>query len=302
MTIDEMAVGRPRRAGPPPAGRADVGPMVGRRAHPARALVGDGSYLRHQPLRYTTASEENSLAVREAAEALGSTVTRTPGAALWHQLVIAGNGNRWHPAGVGAWLQEARHLQSAFAREAPAGRSIFAANEQIALLLRHLWATDGCIHVRDARVAAAIASISATCSDRLAQDVAALLLRFGIIARIRTVASGACRPVYTVDVTRAPSSSGRSCREIGVVWAARTRPRSGLRAACEQVDANTERRHAAGRSASTQVRQIMRASGISMRRMARCAARPTVASAISGSRQSRATLTDYADAARRRRR
>ena len=35
-------------------------------------LVGDGSYLTHQPLRYTTASEENSDAVTKAAEALGS--------------------------------------------------------------------------------------------------------------------------------------------------------------------------------------------------------------------------------------
>src|SRR5690606_12258933 len=68
-------------------------------------LVGDGSYLTHQPLRYTTASEENSQAVREAAEAFGSTVTRHAGRGAWHQLVIAGNGNRWHPAGVGAWLK-----------------------------------------------------------------------------------------------------------------------------------------------------------------------------------------------------
>ena len=45
-------------------------------------LVGDGSYLDHKPLRYTTASEENSAAVREAAEALGSRVTRYMGRGL----------------------------------------------------------------------------------------------------------------------------------------------------------------------------------------------------------------------------
>jgi replicative DNA helicase len=38
-------------------------------------LVGDGSYLAHQPLRYTTASEENSNAVRAAAESFGCRVT-----------------------------------------------------------------------------------------------------------------------------------------------------------------------------------------------------------------------------------
>ena len=33
-------------------------------------LVGDGSYLTHQPLRYTTGSEENSAAVTDAARAI----------------------------------------------------------------------------------------------------------------------------------------------------------------------------------------------------------------------------------------
>jgi len=42
-------------------------------------LVGDGSYPDHQPLRYTTASEENSAAVRGAAEMFGGRVTRNDG-------------------------------------------------------------------------------------------------------------------------------------------------------------------------------------------------------------------------------
>ena len=58
-------------------------------------MVGDGSYVTHQPLRYTTASEENSAAVRGAAEAFGCRVTRYEGVGKWHQLVISGNGNRW---------------------------------------------------------------------------------------------------------------------------------------------------------------------------------------------------------------
>jgi replicative DNA helicase len=39
-------------------------------------LIGDGSYLRGQPLRYTTSSEENSAAVARAAEACFGTVVR----------------------------------------------------------------------------------------------------------------------------------------------------------------------------------------------------------------------------------
>ena len=65
-------------------------------------MIGDGSYLKHAPMRYTTASEENSSAVMEAAtREFGAKVTRYKGRGAWHQLLISGNGNRWHPAGVG---------------------------------------------------------------------------------------------------------------------------------------------------------------------------------------------------------
>jgi replicative DNA helicase len=70
-------------------------------------LVGDGSFLVNQPMRYTTASEENSRAVSEAAQAaFGCTVKRYAGRGNWHQLLITGNGNRWHPAGVNRWLRD----------------------------------------------------------------------------------------------------------------------------------------------------------------------------------------------------
>ena len=58
-------------------------------------LVGDGGYLTHQPLRYTTASEENSSIVAAAArDEFGVTVNRHAGRGRWHQLVFSGNGNR----------------------------------------------------------------------------------------------------------------------------------------------------------------------------------------------------------------
>ncbi len=50
-------------------------------------LVGDGSYLTHQPLRYTTASEENSAAFRNAAEAMGSVVTRPHSDLFWDRIM-----------------------------------------------------------------------------------------------------------------------------------------------------------------------------------------------------------------------
>ncbi len=264
LTIDEMAVGARVALGrrlpvePSSAGWSDEELIL------LGHLVGDGSYLRHQPLRYTTASEENSLAVREAAEALGSTVTRCAGRGLWHQLVIAGNGNRWHPAGVGAWLKKLGIFdQRSHEKHLPA--EVFALpNDRLALLLRHLWATDGCIHVR-VKGRGSDRVYFATCSERLAQDVAALLMRFGIIARIRAVAQGRSRPVYTVDVSGAEQQRivpvGDRC--VRTAYA----PAEKLAVRLEQVDANTNV-DTLPVECFDRVRQTMRASGISMRRMA----------------------------------
>ncbi len=163
-------------------------------------LVGDGSYISHQPLRYTTASEENSVAVTNAAvEGFGAVVKRQVGRGNWHQLVLSGNGNRWHPAGVNLWLRNLGIFgQRSHEKHLPAEVFQFA-ETQIALLLRHLWATDGSIHVRTHGGSSRI--FFATCGQRLARDVAALLLRLGIVARIKTVQQRSARPLYTVDVS-----------------------------------------------------------------------------------------------------
>ena len=165
-------------------------------------LVGDGSYLTHQPLRYTTASEENSEMVRISAEKFGSTVSRHEGpTGTWHQLVISGNGNRWAPAGVGAWLKQLGiYGQRSHEKHLPA--EVFSLpDDQIACLLRHLWATDGSVTMRKPGQRGAPRIYFATCSRRLADDVAALLLRLAIFARIRTVHSAKGRPMFTVDVS-----------------------------------------------------------------------------------------------------
>ncbi|MGA2187754.1 MAG: replicative DNA helicase [Steroidobacteraceae bacterium] len=164
-------------------------------------LVGDGSYLTHQPLRYTTASEANSQIVTECAIALGSTVTRHPGRGNWHQLVIANNGNRWHAAGVGAWLK-GLGIFNQRSHEKHLPNAVFQLSDvKIGLLLKHLWATDGCIHVRGAGQRGAATVYFCSCSEQLVRDVAALLLRLGIVARIYQVRQDSGRPLWSVYVS-----------------------------------------------------------------------------------------------------
>jgi replicative DNA helicase len=164
-------------------------------------LIGDGSFLVHQPLRYTTSSEENSRVVTAAAEdEFGCTVTRYAGRGVWHQLLIGGNGDRWHHTGVNGWLR-ALGIFGQRSHEKRIPEAAFQLpDRQIALLLRHLWATDGTIAVRKSSRGGHNV-FYATNSQGLAQDVAALLLRLGIVARLTKTHKAAYRPVYFVGVS-----------------------------------------------------------------------------------------------------
>ncbi|MEL6603834.1 MAG: replicative DNA helicase [Cyanobacteria bacterium J06614_10] len=150
-------------------------------------LIGDGSYVKHQPLRYTTASEKNSAAVQAAAEAFGCKVSRHPGKGNWHQLVISGNGNRWHPAGVGRWLKELGIFGQRSAEKHMPAEVFQLPDRQIALLLQHLWATDGCIgtYQQKKKKTQRTNIFFSTVSERLARDVMALLSRLRISSRMR---------------------------------------------------------------------------------------------------------------------
>jgi hypothetical protein len=47
-----------------------------------------------------------STGTHEAVELRDGEPKRYRGRGSWHQLMISGNGNRWHPAGVNRWLRE----------------------------------------------------------------------------------------------------------------------------------------------------------------------------------------------------
>ena len=181
-------------------------------------LIGDGSYLKHQPLRYTTNSIENSDVVRRAAEQeFDGRVTRYEApVGSWHQLVISGNGDRWRPAGVNAWLRELGVFgQRSFQKRIPA-TAFQLGNEQIALLLQHLWATDGSIALRrESRGGHSF--YYATTSEGLAADVAALLLRLGMVARVGRAQKKGYRPSYQVRVSGADAQR-LFLSTVGAFW------------------------------------------------------------------------------------
>ncbi len=257
-------------------------------------LVGDGSYLSGQPLRYTTASEENSAAVAGAAEReFGARVTRHVGRGNWHQLVIAGNGNRWRPAGVNAWLRELGLFnQRSHQKRLP--REVFQLpNEQIALLLRHLWATDGCLwsglRRSDGRVVTRL--YFSTASEGLARDVAALLLRLGIVARLRQTASDKGGAVHHVDVSGVVAQR-QFLDEVGA-FGPRVAQAEKLRSALAAMPASTNV-DTLPREVWADVRQAMIERGITQRAMASMRGTSYGGQAHFAFAPSRAVLAGYA--------
>ncbi len=254
-------------------------------------LVGDGSYLKNQPLRYTTGSEFNSAAVTESARQFGGVVSRHAGRGNWHQLVIAGNGNRWHSAGVGKWLKDLGIFgQRSHEKRLPA--AVFQlSNAQIGILLRHLWATDGSVTLRRAEARGSPRVYFATCSEILAQDVSALLLRLGIVSRTRVTRAPHGRPVFNVDV------SGSADQKLFVERVGGFGPRAGavdqLRLALGKVAANTNV-DTVPQEVFHSIRQRMRSQGISHRAMAAMRGTQYGGSAHFDFAPSRSVVAEYA--------
>jgi replicative DNA helicase len=227
-------------------------------------LIGDGSYLKGQPLRYTTSSESNSAVVAAAAREFSSEVKRYAGRRNWHQLLISGNGDRWHSRGVGGWLRSLGIFgQRSFEKRVPEA-AFRLRDRQVAALLRHLWATDGTIAVRR-RGRGSNAVFYSTTSAGLAADVAALLLRLGIVARIATTRKAGYRPSLFVCVS-GTAHQLRFLETVGAWGPRETQARElEVRLAGRRNNTNVD---TVPIESFARVQSLMRAQGISQRRMA----------------------------------
>ena len=165
-------------------------------------LLGDGSFVRRQPLRYASVDEANLSAVARAAEHFGVTAVRDeyPQARVVTLRLPApyplARGRR-NP--IAAWLDELG-LFGLRSHEKFVPAAVFQLPaDQVALFLRHLWATDGSVTINRSGRGGRI--YYGSTSRRLLDDVASLLRRFAINARIRDVTPGPHRPQYTLDIS-----------------------------------------------------------------------------------------------------
>ncbi len=135
--------------------------------------------------------------------------------------------------------------------------------DQIALFLRHLWATDGSILINANRRGGRIYYSST--SRELADGVARLLLRFGLTARIRVARKTGYRDGYHVDVSGAADQKV-FLRRIGAHGQRGVIGRE-LLAILENIEPNTNR-DTVPREVWDDVREILADKGMSHREFA----------------------------------
>jgi replicative DNA helicase len=179
-------------------------------------LIGDGSFVKRQPLRYASIDEANLRAVTTAALHFGVVAVRDEYAAarcttLRLRAPFRLTHGKRNP--IAQWLDELG-LFGLRSHEKFVPAPVFCLpKKQISLFLRHLWATDGSVTVnkngRGGRV------YYASTSRSLVDDVSRLLLRFGISSRIRRVKKNGYRDGWTLDISGCDDQR-RFLGEIGV--------------------------------------------------------------------------------------
>ena len=190
----------PRRTPPP----LQPVPMPEERVVLLAHLIGVDSFVRRQPLRYASVDEANLEAVTAAAAAFGITAVRDehPVARCVSLRLPAPHRlthGRRNP--VAAWLDELG-LFGLRSHEKFVPAPVFALpDEQLALFLRHLWATDGSVSWDERNGIGRIHYAST--SRRLVDDVARLLLRFGVLTRLERVRKTGYRDGWHLHVTGA---------------------------------------------------------------------------------------------------
>lgn len=255
-------IATPRHLPPPMVTRPWVDAEVVMLAH----LLGDGSFVRHQPIRYASCDELNLQAVTEAAKHFGISAVRDDYAVArvtTLRLPAPYRLARGRRNPIASWLDELG-LFGLRSHEKFLPSALFSLpKEQITSFLRHLWATDGSVTVngtgRGGRV------YFASTSRRMLEDISRLLLRYGITARLRAVPVVGHRPQYTLDISGRDDQL-RFLREIGV-YGQRSEGCAALLAALESTESNTNV-DTVPREVWTRVKEILVEQGMTHREFA----------------------------------
>ena len=209
-------------------------------------LIGDGCTLQKRGSYYTSGEEELARAVVGfASEIFGDAI---------RPKISLDSRNRWEvglvssthlthgkPNAVAKWLRELGAWDKRSHQKIVPARVFSQPDASVGLFLRHLWATDGCLHLKKCGQSQTPFAYYASNSERLARDVQSLLLRLGVQSTFREVdQKGKGRLMYNVVVT-GQSDMRRFIERVGAFGARRSAKLEELRVLCESQGENTNR-------------------------------------------------------------
>ena len=156
-------------------------------------LIGDGCTLPRHSIQYTTRELDLAETVADLAnKVFGDMVApRIKQERTWYQVYISSTRKHTHNvrSAVAEWLDDLGVWGLRSAEKFVPEKVFRQPREAVALFLRHLWATDGCIWA-DELSKHHPGIYYASSSERLTKDVQDLLLRIGIVARLRRISQG----------------------------------------------------------------------------------------------------------------
>lgn len=171
-------------------------------------MIGDGLCVKRQPIRYASVDEANLAAVTVAAAHFGVRAVRDdyPAARVSTlRLPVPERLTHSRRNPIAAWL-DGLGLFGKRSYEKFVPEAVFRApNDQVALFLRHLWATDGSVRW-DAKVGLGRIYYAST-SRQLIDDIAQLLLRLGVQSRITRTRKVGYRDCWNLWIDRAENQT-----------------------------------------------------------------------------------------------
>lgn len=177
-------------------------------------LIGDGCYLKRQPLHYTNADEECLKIVDEASLKAFGTKNRLVKQENWFHLYLSAPEKlaRGRRNPIVKWLDEELHIFDQRSKQKIIPAQIFQlSKDRIALFIKHLFATDGGLTKSSGMWRLYYASNSL----ELILGLQHLLLRFSIHSRIKINRKKNYAPVYDLVISGATDQK-EFLREIGI--------------------------------------------------------------------------------------
>lgn len=194
-------------------------------------LIGDGCYVKRQPLHYTNSEIELINIVKKSAQKEFAVNPRIVKQGTWHHLYLAASEKlaRGRRNPIVKWLDEDLGLYGQHSREKILPKQIFELEDsKIKPFLKHLWSTDGCIHLQKGKTNSKIFIYYASGSKVLASQVQHLLLRLGILSTLTASKKKGYEDIHNVQV-QGKTEQIKFLKEIGCIGAKKLKVEEALK-------------------------------------------------------------------------